>query len=146
VVPGVTSIVAGPALAGIPVTHRGVSGAVLVVSGHDDDAFEAAVVPLPANALTIVIAMGMARRSGLAARLMALGWAPTTPAAIVADASRHAQQVWRGSLEDLALGRAAIEGTGPALIIVGAVAALDVTARAAAVHRSAGRQTKASRG
>ena len=128
IVPGVTSAVAAPALAGIPVTHRGLSSAFIVVSGHDAESFDASLGQLAPNGITIVVLMGMGRRAEIAARLLARGWAGSTPAAIVADASR-CQQVWRGTLDGLSEGAStgdAIEGDGPATIVIGAVAALDL--------------------
>jgi uroporphyrin-III C-methyltransferase / precorrin-2 dehydrogenase / sirohydrochlorin ferrochelatase len=124
IVPGISSAVAAPALAGIPVTHRGLATAFLVVSGHDEDAFAASIGQLSPNSLTLVVLMGVGRRAPLASRLIERGWSRETPAAIVADASLPQQQVWRGTLDDLASDRAEVEGDGPATIVVGAVAAL----------------------
>jgi len=138
VVPGVTNAVAAPALAGIPVTHRGLSAAVLVVSGHDEDIFASTIAALEPGGITVVVLMGLARRTAIAARLIARGWSPETPAAIVADASLPQQQVWRGTLEDLAAGRALLAGDGPASIVIGAVAALDLTASQATVNAREG--------
>ena len=59
VVPGVSSAIAAPALAGIPVTHRGVSSAFLVVSGHDEEAFRSAIGRLHPNGVTLVVLMGL---------------------------------------------------------------------------------------
>src|SRR5688572_28987887 len=84
------------ALAGIPVTHRGVSAAVLVVSGHDEDVFASTIAALEPGGVTVVVLMGLARRTAIAARLIDRGWSRQTPAAIVADASLPQQQVWRG--------------------------------------------------
>ncbi|MQA30036.1 MAG: uroporphyrinogen-III C-methyltransferase [Luteitalea sp.] len=128
VVPGVTSAVAAPALAGIPVTHRGLSAALLVVSGHDEQVFSDAIGALRPNGVTVVIMMGVGRRSALAAQLVDRGWAAATPAAIVSDGSRPTQQVWRGTLEQIANGAVALHGDGPAVIVVGDVAALDLAA------------------
>ena len=61
VVPGVSSAIAAPALAGIPVTHRGVSSAFLVVSGHDEAVFASAVGALQPNGVTLVVLMGVGR-------------------------------------------------------------------------------------
>src|SRR5437867_2608680 len=55
VVPGVTSAVSAPASAGIPVTHRGVASAFLVVSGHEEEAFASAVAALQPNRITVVV-------------------------------------------------------------------------------------------
>jgi uroporphyrin-III C-methyltransferase len=128
IVPGVTSAIAAPALAGIPVTHRGLSAAVLIVSGHDEQVFSDAIGALRPNGITVVIMMGVGRRAVLTAQLLDRGWAPSTPAAIVADGSRPAQQVWRGTLAQVAGGAVGVEGDGPAVIVVGEVAALDLAA------------------
>jgi uroporphyrin-III C-methyltransferase/precorrin-2 dehydrogenase/sirohydrochlorin ferrochelatase len=130
VVPGVTSAVAAPALAGIPVTHRGLSAAFLVVSGHDEETFNSAVGTLAPNGLTLVVLMGGARRAAVAARLIEQGWQPSTPAALVAEASRTDQHTWRGTLEDLAADRVPADydrTDGPVTIVVGAVAALTLS-------------------
>ncbi len=126
-VPGVTSAVAGPALAGIPVTHRGVASAFLVVSGHDERVFAESIAALPPNRVTVVVLMGLARRAPLGAALVAAGWEARTPVALVAEASLPQQEVWRGSLGDLAAGRAEIASDGPALFVVGEVAAMALT-------------------
>jgi uroporphyrin-III C-methyltransferase/precorrin-2 dehydrogenase/sirohydrochlorin ferrochelatase len=141
IVPGVTSAVAAPALAGIPVTHRGLSAAVLVVSGHDQQVFGDAIAALGPNSITVVVMMGFGRRAALSSQLLDRGWSHTTPAAIVADGSLPGQQVWRGTLDDLAHDRAIMDSDGPAVIVIGAVAALDLTtmnAEMAAVAYSAG--------
>jgi uroporphyrin-III C-methyltransferase/precorrin-2 dehydrogenase/sirohydrochlorin ferrochelatase len=122
VVPGVSSAIAAPELAGIPVTHRGISSAFLVVSGHDDEAFRPAVEALPPTGVTLVVLMGLGRSAAIAATLVERGWSPETPAAIVVDASMASQHVWRGTL-----GRLAEKGdgkAGPGTIIIGDVVAL----------------------
>ena len=124
IVPGISSAVAAPALAGIPVTHRGLASAFLVVSGHDEEAFAASIGQCSPNGLTLVVLMGAGRRAALASRLIDRGWARETPAAIVADASLPQQQIWRGTLDDLGSDRAPLAGDGPATIVIGAVAAL----------------------
>ena len=101
VVPGVSSAIAAPGLAGIPVTHRGVSAAFLVVSGHDDEGFRSAVAKLQPNGVTLVVLMGAGRSAEVAAALVEHGWSPGTPAAIVVNASAADQQVWRGTLAGL---------------------------------------------
>jgi uroporphyrin-III C-methyltransferase / precorrin-2 dehydrogenase / sirohydrochlorin ferrochelatase len=131
VVPGVTSAVAAPALAGIPVTHRGVSSAFLVVGGHDAEAFVSALGSVAPNTVTIVILMGIGRRVALARGMLDRGWARRTPAAIVMDASKPTQTEWRGTLEELATDRVAIENDGPGTIVVGEVVALSTPFRQA---------------
>jgi uroporphyrin-III C-methyltransferase/precorrin-2 dehydrogenase/sirohydrochlorin ferrochelatase len=124
VVPGVTSAVAAPALAGIPLTHRGVSSAFLVVGGHDQEAFTRAIGKVTPNVATLVILMGVGRRVALARELIARGWAGSTPSAIVLDASRPTQDVWRGTLDEIAIERVDAEHEGAGTIVVGEVVAL----------------------
>jgi uroporphyrin-III C-methyltransferase/precorrin-2 dehydrogenase/sirohydrochlorin ferrochelatase len=121
IVPGISSAVAAPALAGIPVTHRGVSSALLVVGGHNEDAFASAVESVAPAAVTLVILMGMGRRAVLARRLIEFGWSQETPAAVVVDASGPGQAVWRGSLRALAQDRIDLDYERPGTIIVGSV-------------------------
>ena len=102
VVPGVTSAVAAPGLAGIPVTHRGTSSAVLVVSGHTTDALDSTLGAVRPRAATIVVLMGLARRGAVAEQLYQAGWSPDTPAAIVCAASTPDAWTWTGPLRDLA--------------------------------------------
>jgi uroporphyrin-III C-methyltransferase/precorrin-2 dehydrogenase/sirohydrochlorin ferrochelatase len=123
VVPGISSAIAAPALAGIPVTHRGLASAFVVTSGHDVSAFAASVRGLDTSGLTLVVLMGMANRSALAAVLIDAGLAPQTPAAVVASASRPEQQAWRGTLDDLR-GDWPLLGDGPGTIVIGATASL----------------------
>jgi uroporphyrin-III C-methyltransferase len=124
IVPGVTSLFAGPALAGIPVTHRGMAASVLVTTGHDPEAFGETLRGVDPHGVTLVVAMAYSTRAELADRLLRAGWAATTPSAIVAGASLPGQQVWRGSLAGLADGAGAVRGGHPALLVVGEVAAL----------------------
>lgn len=126
VVPGVSSAIAAPASAGIPVTHRDHASGFLVVSGHDEAVFQATIGALRPNGITVVILMGYGRRVELARDLVGSGWSETTPAAIVADGTLATQQTWRGTLDDLAGGRAELTTDGPAIIVIGAVAALEL--------------------
>ena len=105
-------------------THRGISSAVLIVSGHDDQTFTRAVARVEPNGVTLVVLMGIERSGVLASRLVDRGWSGGTPAAIIFDASTSRQQVWRGSLDDLAAGEAAAGSNGPGTIVVGDVAAM----------------------
>ena len=130
VVPGVTSAVAAPAAAGIPVTHRGAASGVLVVSGHDEQAFADAIGCARPGVVTIVILMGLGRAAALACRLVDAGWRRSTPAAVVIDGTTRRQRAWRGTLDDLASERAAIDGDGPGTIVVGEVVAVDASSRA----------------
>lgn len=127
VVPGITSVVAAPASVGIPLTHRGAASAFFVVSGHDTQVFADAIGALRPNRVTIVILMGFGRRAALSTQLIDAGWQRSTPAALVADGTLPHRQVWRGALSEIADGSATLTSDGPALIVIGDVAALDLT-------------------
>jgi uroporphyrin-III C-methyltransferase/precorrin-2 dehydrogenase/sirohydrochlorin ferrochelatase len=125
VVPGVSSAIAAPALAGIPVTHRGLSAGFAVVSGHAEASFGPTLDALGPGSLTLVVLMGLASRAAVAARLLARGWDPATPAAVVLGASSASAFAWRGTLAGL--GEAALppdRAELPGVLVVGAVAAL----------------------
>jgi uroporphyrin-III C-methyltransferase len=126
VVPGVTSAFAAPAAAGIPVTHRGLSAAVTVVTGHraGDGATDWDAVARLGG--TVVVLMGVATRGAIADRLVAAGMDPATPVAAVRWGTRPDQEVLRCRLDEL--GAAPVEA--PSAIVVGAVAALDLGALA----------------
>jgi len=122
IVPGVSSAIAAPALAGIPVTHRGVSTGVLVVSGHAIEAFDRTVAASVPGHITVVVMMGLRERAAIADRLIARGWAATTPAAIVCGASTGAQAVWSGNVASL--GTADVPTGAAGVIVVGDVVRL----------------------
>jgi uroporphyrin-III C-methyltransferase / precorrin-2 dehydrogenase / sirohydrochlorin ferrochelatase len=130
IVPGVSSAIAAPASAGIPVTHRGLASAFLVVSGHDEESFGAATEGLAPNRATLVVLMGLARSSAHACRLIDRGWSRRTPAAVIMDASTASQQVWRGTLDDLAAERLALPagGKGAGTIVIGDVVTVGMQA------------------
>jgi uroporphyrin-III C-methyltransferase len=125
VVPGVSSALAAPAAAGIPVTHRDHSPAVTVVTGHrQTGGAEPDWAALARLGHTVVVLMGVARRSAIAAQLLAGGLPPTTPVAAVSAATTADHQVTRTTLA--ALGHA--EVAAPAVLVIGAVAGLDLAA------------------
>jgi len=124
VVPGVTTAVAAPALAGIPMTHRGVSSAFLVVGGHEVDVLATAIDHVVPEQVTIVVMMGLGRRTEIARLLIEKGWSPGTPAAIVVDASNPAQSVWRGTIDGLMRDGPEFSFDGPGTIVIGQVVAI----------------------
>ena len=121
IVPGITSSVAAPAAAGIPVTHRGVSAAFTVVTGHrrhgEPDVDWQSLARVGG---TIVILMGVSQRAVIAAELMVGGLDASTPVAAIESATTDAQVVGRWTLGELATA----DVDSPAVIVVGAVAAL----------------------
>ena len=124
VVPGVTSAVAAPAAAGIPVTLRGVSSGFTVVTAHQDPSSPRWLNwdALAQAGTTLVILMGAARAEQIADRLRAGGMADDTPVAVISAATTRSQRVDRTDLAGLRHLRVA----SPATIVVGAVAATDV--------------------
>ncbi len=101
VVPGVTTAVAAAELAGIPVTHRGISSAFLVLAGHTSEAVNATLGAVQPNSMSIVLLMGVGARAELAAALIAHGWRTGTPAAIVCAASTPDAWTWTGTLSEM---------------------------------------------
>jgi uroporphyrinogen III methyltransferase / synthase len=123
VVPGITSAVAAPAYAGIPVTHRGLSTHVTVVTGHEDPAKGHTDVDWDALARvggTLVILMGATRVEEIAARLIGAGLASETPVAAVRNGTRPDQHTVRATLGSIA----DADVRPPSAIVVGDVAAL----------------------
>jgi uroporphyrin-III C-methyltransferase len=118
IVPGLTSALALPALAGVPVTERGVASSVVVATGHDVDGAVRAVLAAPRDA-TVVLLMAVANRGAIAARLLDAGRAPSTPVAVIERGASSQERRIPTTLEQL--GDAEIES--PAVLIVGPVAA-----------------------
>lgn len=125
VVPGVTSAIAAPAYAGIPVTHRGLSTHVTIVTGHEDPAKGGTDTDWEALARqggTLVVLMGAGNLAEIARRLVEGGRSPDAPVAAVRWGTRPEQRTIRGTL-------ATIAGLGvesPSAIVVGAVAGLEL--------------------
>jgi uroporphyrin-III C-methyltransferase len=136
VVPGVSNAVAAPALAGIPVTHRGMSSGFVVVSGHAESAWRPALESLAPNALTVVVLMGLGTRAAVAELLLARGWSARTPAAVLWAASRPESATWRGTLTELsaATPETASSTQAPGTIVIGEVVSLAEALAPAAEH------------
>ncbi len=129
VVPGVTAGTAAPALAGIPVTHRGVAAAVTFVTGHTGDGLAATVdwEALGRGGGTIVAFMALTRLDEVALRLLAAGRTPDSPVAVVSRATLPGQRVLRTTLGACTLTARRARMPMPALVVFGAVADLDFT-------------------
>ena len=124
VVPGITSAVAAPAFAGIPVTHRGVAQSFAVVTGSTAHGDEVDLARVAGATDTLVVLMAAGKLAATCAELIAAGRPAAEPAAIVQWAATPEQRSVVGTLADLpALAAAATIGP-PATLIVGAVAAL----------------------
>lgn len=128
VIPGVTSSVAGPALAGIPVTHRSLVQGFTVVSGHVAPGDPRSTVDweqLARTGTTLVILMGVAQIGSISEALVRGGLRASTPVAVIADASHPSMRVLRSSLDGVAAAMRTADIQPPALVVVGEVAGLD---------------------
>jgi uroporphyrin-III C-methyltransferase / precorrin-2 dehydrogenase / sirohydrochlorin ferrochelatase len=129
IVPGVSSALAAPALAGIPVTHRGLSSSVIVVSGHSPSAYAPIIDAVTPHSTTLVVLMGLGSRVRLAQHLLQRGWAAQTPAAVLLSASSAAARTWIGTLGELTseasdLNVDVAPGDSPGTIVIGQVVSL----------------------
>jgi uroporphyrin-III C-methyltransferase / precorrin-2 dehydrogenase / sirohydrochlorin ferrochelatase len=127
VVPGVTSAVAVPAYAGIPVTHRGITQDFAVVSAHLDPSHPGATVDweaLAAGPGTLVLLMAVARLDEVARELIKRGRDASTPAAVICDGTTERQQVVVSTLGQVAADAAARGVRPPAVVVVGEVVRL----------------------
>jgi uroporphyrinogen III methyltransferase/synthase len=127
VVPGVTSAIAAPACAGIPVTHRGLSSSVLIATGHEDPSKPESALRwqhLAGAADTLVFLMAMGHLQQITDSLINYGRDPQEPAALVRWGSTPRQQTLVSTLGDLPT-RAKAAGFGsPAVLVVGPVVSL----------------------
>ncbi|MDP7337717.1 MAG: uroporphyrinogen-III C-methyltransferase [Vicinamibacterales bacterium] len=130
VVQGVTTAVAAPALAGIPVTHRGLSSGFVVVSGHDEASYRPVLGSLAPSTLTVVVLMGLAHRDAIATCLIDRGWPIGTTVAVVFAASTPHTRTWVGTLGDLGTAPEATDANDPGTIVIGNV--VDLHAQLAA--------------
>ena len=126
VVPGITAASGCAAAIGMPLTHRDMAAGVIFITGHgkngEDPQHDWAA--LARSGFTLVVYMGVAAADGIASRLIAGGLDPATPAAVIENGTLSGQIVIRATVAEL--GSAIADGgiTGPALLIIGDVAAL----------------------
>ena len=127
VVPGITTAVAAPGLAGIPVTHRGVASGFVVVTGSNAELADQLFKSIRPGMLTVVVMMSVRSRAELAARAIERGWPASTPAALILGAASAHMWVWRGALDRLGgvvIPQANTNDAGT--IVIGDVAALPI--------------------
>jgi uroporphyrin-III C-methyltransferase len=122
VVPGLSSALAGPLAAGIPVTHRGVSRGVTIVSARGANGDVTDFRDLAHPDLSLVILMGVEHRGVIAEQLLDGGLVDDTPVAVIERAWSEQQRTTRGTLRTLA----SFDVLPPAIIVVGGVAAMDL--------------------
>ena len=127
VVPGITSAFAAPAVAGVPVSHRGVAHEIVVVSGHvapDDPRSLTDWEALGRMRGTVVLMMAVERLGAFADALVRYGRPPDTPVVIVQDGTMRIQRTVRATLADAAQVAKEHEISPPAIVVVGPVAGL----------------------
>ena len=124
-IPGVTSAVAVPEVAGIPVTHRGVATSFRVITAHGANfsATDLDYASMRDPKTTLVFLMGFAQLAEIASGLIAAGRAPSTPAAVIAEGTTAAQREVRGPLETIAAAATEAGFAAPAVVVVGDVVA-----------------------
>lgn len=124
IVPGISSAIAGPAYAGIPVTHRGHCSQLTIFTGHEDPEKEESSIDyenLAAAPGTKVFLMGVARLRAIAASLVKAGAAPETPVALVRWATTGGQQSIEGTLATIADEAERVDFKSPAVAVIGDV-------------------------
>ncbi|MEF8789552.1 MAG: uroporphyrinogen-III C-methyltransferase [Haloarculaceae archaeon] len=133
VVPGLSSAVAGPGVAGIPLTHRDHVSSVSFVTGHEDPTKEDSAVDWAALAETggtLVVLMGVGKLPEYVAALREAGMAPETPVAMVERATWPDQRVVTGTLDTIVEARDREGIEPPAITVIGEVAATRARVRA----------------
>jgi len=124
IVPGVTSAVAAPAYAGIPLTHRNLASTVCFITGHEDPTKEESHInwnTLTNSSGTLVFLMGIANLSKIVKKLTALGKSPTTPAAVVGNGTMPNQRTVVGTLANIDQEVKNANLGAPGIIVVGDV-------------------------
>jgi len=132
VVPGVTSAVAVPAYAGIPVTHRGLASSFAVITGHEDPSKADTALDwskLATGVDTLVFLMGTATLPQIVEKLVEYGRPAATPVAVIRWGTTPAQQVVTGTLADIARRVKEARLEPPAVTVVGEVVRLRETLR-----------------
>ena len=129
VIPGVSSAIAVPAAAGIPVTHRRVASGFAVVAGHECDGRSDLDWEALSRMPTLVVLMGLAALPDVVARLRAQGAPADAPVAVIASGTLPEQRTVVGTLDDIAelVGAAGLEP--PATIVIGEVVRVGLTQR-----------------
>lgn len=124
VVPGISSAIAVPAYAGIPVTHRSQSGALTIVTGHETSEHALPLVDWDALAKlggTLVVLMGVATLPEITQKLLQAGMAPTTPAAVIEQGTVSRQRMVSASLADIAARVTTAGLHSPSVVVIGRV-------------------------
>ena len=127
IIPGISSAIAAPAYAGIPVTHRDHTAQLTIFTGHEDPAKTESSLDFPQLAATPgtkIMLMGVERIGAITGKLLAGGAAPETPVALVRWGTTGRQHTLRGTLGDIAEKVAAAGFEAPAVAVIGDVVTL----------------------
>ena len=130
IIPGVTSAIAAPALAGIPLTHRTANQGFTVITGHvppGDARSTIDYAALARSGTALVVMMGVGTLGAIATELIRHGLDPQTPAATIADGTLPSQHLVRSTLAEISAATAAAGIRPPAVTVIGSVAAFDPT-------------------
>ena len=145
VIPGITAATAAAASLQIPLTHRDVSHSVTFISGHaagdaPPDFDQVDLAALARGGATLAVYMGLATSGALARTLIDAGWSPTMPVILASRVSQDGERRIATTLDVLASSATRLDLSGPVLLIIGEVAALDA---AGAIERIAQRLPQA---
>ncbi len=121
VIPGVSSAIAAPALAGIPVTHRGTVSAFTVIAGHAPASYARVIASIQPGTMTLVLLMAVGTQRDIAEALVARGWSAATPAALIFNASRSDEYTWTGTIDALARNQGPRERDAAGTLVIGDV-------------------------
>ncbi|GAC1396957.1 MAG: hypothetical protein NVSMB49_01990 [Ktedonobacteraceae bacterium] len=130
IVPGISSAIAVPAYAGIPVTHRGLASSVMVVTGHEDDNPTGSTVNWEAAAMsvasggTLIVLMGVKALPCITGELLYYGLTPDMPVAVIQQGTTTYQRTVTDTLEKIANHVKAVNIKSPAITVVGSVVTL----------------------
>lgn len=124
VIPGITSAIAVPAYAGIPVTHRELSSSFAVMTGHSDVLSTLEEVEAYKNAETLIFLMGVEHFAELVQKLVEKGWPPKTPIALIRWGTTSRQEVLCGTLQEIVQKKEQHSFSPPAVMVVGEVVKL----------------------
>jgi uroporphyrin-III C-methyltransferase len=127
IVPGITSAIASPAFAGVPLTHRRHSSSVAIVTGHEGAEKDELAVKwdrLVGAVDTIVVLMGLGQLDQISRDLVKAGMKKSTKVAIIANGTTYRQRVVRGTLGTIARMSKKADVRSPAVIVIGSVAGL----------------------
>lgn len=138
-VPGLSAAIAAPELSGIPVTHRGISAGFVVVSGHAEAAYRPILESLTPHSCTVVVLMGLGGIQAIAQLLIARGWQPMAPAAVLFAAGTPHAAVWTLTLTDLQRGIERGDAALPGTVVIGDVVRLRAALAPQAIEFAAAR-------